>query len=179
VPREAAQRGYGDGRQGELTELDAQVEGEQGGGVVEGVQAELAQGAGEAEAVDEAEREHDGSARGAPGRTNVVDGDAADAQRDQWLDDARRHDAQARRGEHEGGGVREREAGDDAEQRAQVAGHEQQRKQKQQVVVAGQDVLHAEAEPGEEARRRRGRLAGSPAELADTGARRHAELEAR
>ena len=110
----------------------------------------------ESEAVDQPEDEcHAPAMRGRRAEDDVLHRDPHDGRGDHRLDHARRHRDQAGHREREREAVGDRERGDDAEQRPEAAAAQQQRGEEQEMVVAGEDVLDAQAkEPGIPVRRR-------------------------
>ena len=131
----------------ELTELDAEVEGEQRGQEVRAGELErLAEGEGEAEAVDEAEAEGGGPATFLADAEDVLERHVDDGQRDQDLDQGGEPENARRQtggGGDQGDRVGDRERGDDEDQLAELAERGDEADQKQQVVETAEDVFEA------------------------------------
>lgn len=148
---EPSKTGEGDGEEGDLAELDAEVEAEEGAGEFFGLVLgqDAGEGAGEAEAVDEAEgADEDEAAFAEFLDAEVLDADPGDAGGDKDFDGLGGEGHPAKGGGGEGDGVGEGEGERLAEQGLPLRDEEEEAEDEEDVIEAfGEDVLEADLDP--------------------------------
>ncbi len=137
---DAEKQRHDDGGDGDLADLDSDIEEREGDEHRILRQPDVAQRAGETEAMNEVKKEGDPPTTLDPPVEEVLQGDGDHARGDQRFDQAARQADQIKRGQRERDRMGQREGGDHLDHGPEAPGPEQQGEQERDVVVASEDV---------------------------------------